>query len=192
MKNFAQNQNSQARNKNRFNKQRGNLLIDMSIATGLAAIIALIGWALVPDLLASYNASKITTELKTAIPKIQAGYNNRTSFAILTTEEVAKMRWFSDGFLEKNGNIPNGSIKTKWGDVTFAPASGNNQAVGTLDNIPSRECIKIVEDFGQAIYTSATVNSTSIKTATTALATTTASDQCNSSETNTLTFNFRR
>nr|WP_314710054.1 type 4 pilus major pilin [uncultured Comamonas sp.] len=192
MKNFAQNQNCQARNKNRFNKQRGNLLIDMSIATGLAAIIALIGWALVPDLLASYNASKITTELKTAIPKIQAGYNNRTSFAILTTEEVAKMRWFSDGFLEKNGNIPNGSIKTKWGDITFAPASGNNQAVGTLDNIPSRECIKIVEDFGQAIYTSATVNSTSIKTATTALATTTASDQCNSSETNTLTFNFRR
>lgn len=192
MKSLAQNSSSQNRKSNRWKKQRGNFLIDMSIATAIAAVIALIGWTLVPDLLASYNASKITTELKTAIPKIQAGYNNRTSFAILTTEEVAKMRWFSDGFLEKNGNIPNGAIKTKWGDVTFAPASGNNQAVGTLNNIPSRECIKIAEDFGQAIYTSATVNSTSIKTATTDLATTTASDQCNSTDTNTLTFNFRR
>jgi len=189
---FLKNSSTQARKINSCKMQRGNFLIEMSIATAIAAVLALIGWTLVPDLLASYNASKITTELKTAIPKIQAGYNNRTSFSILTTEEVAKSRWFSDGFLDKNGNIPNGSLKTKWGDITFAPASGNNQAVGTLNNIPSRECIKIAEDFGQAIYTSATVNSTTIKTATTDLAMTTASDQCNSSDANSLTFNFRR
>ena len=192
MENIPQNSSSQFRKGNRWKKQNGNFLIEMSIAAALAAVFALITWLLVPDLLASFNAWKITNELKTAIPKIQSGYNNRTSFALLTTEEVAKMRWFSDGFLDKNGEIPNGAIKTKWGDITFAPASGNNQAVGTLNNIPSRECIKIAEDFGQAIYTSATVNSTSIKTTTTPLATITASDQCNSSDANTLTFNFRR
>ena len=192
MEHLPTNSSSQFRKGKRWKKQHGNFLIEMSIAAALAAVFALITWLLVPDLLASFNAWKITNELKTAIPKIQSGYNNRTSFAMLTTEEVAKMRWFSDGFLDKNGEIPNGAIKTKWGDITFAPASGNNQAVGTLNNIPSRECIKIAEDFGQAIYTSATVNSTSIKTTTTALATITASDQCNLSDSNTLTFNFRR
>lgn len=192
MKTLAQYRSSNPRSQNYLKKQRGNFLIEMSIATALAAVLALVGWALVPDILAYYNANKITTALKTAIPKIQAGYNDRTSFATLTTEEVAKMRWFPDGFLEMSGNTPNGLIKTKWGDITFAPASGNNQAVGTLNNIPSRECIKVVEDFAQAIYTSATVNSTSVKTATTKLATTTASDQCNSTDSNIMTFNFRR
>jgi len=176
----------------KLKSQRGFGLIEMSIAAGLAGILALLGWALVPGIMAGFNASKITNELQSAIPKIQASYNNRTSFAQLTTEEVAKRRWFSDGFTETNGNIPTGKLLTKWGEITFAPASGNNQAVGTLNNIPSRECNNITESFDTSLYLSATVNSTSIKTATTPLAATTAADQCNSSESNTITFNFRR
>lgn len=172
--------------------QRGFGLIEMSIAAGLAGILALLGWALVPGILASFNASKITNELQAAIPKIQSSYNNRTSFAQLTTEEVAKRRWFSDGFTELNGNVPTGKLLTKWGEITFAPATGNNQAVGTINNIPSRECNNISESFGSSLYVSATVNATSVKTATSALAATTSAEQCNSSEANTLTFNFRR
>lgn len=176
----------------KIKKQRGYGLIELSIAAGLAAIVVLLAWAYVPGILASYNASKVTNELQSAIPKIQASYNNRTSYAGLTTAEVAKRRWFSDGMTEMTGNVPTGKILTKWGEITFGPASGNNLAVGTINNVPSRECNNITDALSSNLYVSATVNSTSIKTATTALASETAADQCNSSEANTITFNFRR
>jgi len=173
-------------------KQRGFGLPELSIAAAIAAIMALVGYALVPGLLANYNASKITNELQTAIPNIQLGYTHRTSYASLTTTEIARARWFTDGFLEKTNNVPTGKILTKWGEITFAPSSGNNQATGTMDNIPSRECNKIAEALASDLYVSATVNSTSIKTATTPLSIATAGTQCNTTETNTITFNFRR
>jgi len=178
--------------KNLSFKQRGALLAEIGMGVALISLLSLLGVMLIPGIVAGMNASKITNEMDSAVPKIQLAYTHRTSFATLTTEEVAKKRWMTDSFLERNGNVPTGRIFSKWGDITFAPAAGNNQGVGTLTAIPSRECNIITESFASNQYVSATVNGTSIKTATTALNQTTAGDQCNSSEANTVTFNFRR
>lgn len=176
----------------KLKKQSGIALPEVAMAVSLISMLSLLGITLVPGIVSGYNANKVTNELQSAIPKIQLAYNHRASFATLSTEEVAKKRWLTDGFLEKNGNVPTGKILSKWGEITFAPASGNNQAVGTINGVPSRECNLISEAFSSDTYVSATVNSASIKSATTELDQTTAGDQCNSSEANTLTFNFRR
>ena len=100
--------------KNLSFKQRGALLAEIGMGVALIALLSLLGVMLIPGIVAGMNASKITNEMDSAVPKIQLAYTHRTSFATLTTEEVAKKRWMTDSFLERNGNVPTGRIISKW------------------------------------------------------------------------------
>ncbi|PRP68497.1 hypothetical protein BUE93_22110 [Chromobacterium amazonense] len=176
------------------NKQRGMTLVELMIVLLIGAIV-LIGVVMYfGSVSASNRSSKIVAEFSTAIPAIQSAYQSRTSFATVNTAQVAQNRWMSNEFLEMTGSTPTGNIMTQWGPVTFAPAASNNQVQVTMNNIPSRECIKISEMFNGDSYITASINGTSVKDK----ATSTMVDldatgaQCNSSESNTMVFNFGR
>lgn len=174
--------------------QRGFTLMETMIVMLIIALAAVAGVILFGTISASNRANKIVTEFNVAIPSIQSAYQSRTSFATISTAQVAQNRWMSNDFLEMAGTDPTGNIMTQWGTIAFAPAAGNNQVKVTMTNIPSRECLKISEMFNGDSYITASINGTAVKNR----ATSTMVDldvtgvQCNSTETNTLVFNFGR
>jgi prepilin-type N-terminal cleavage/methylation domain-containing protein len=173
-------------------KQRGVTLIELSIVILIAGLLAALVGLILPNILASIRANKITDAFDSAIPAIQTAYQNRTSYNGLTTAQVAQNRWMGTGLTEVAAGVPTGNLLTQWGQLTFAPAANGTQAQGTLTAIPSRECIKISNAMAGDQYLTVNVNGTAVKAAAADLDLTTAGTQCNASNANTIVFTFGR
>lgn len=177
----------------RMKKQRGAMdLAQMAIALVIAALVTAVGYAVLPGLLANFKAGKITDAFNAAVPAIQTAYQNRTSYAGISTAQVAQNRWIDGGITELSGGAPTGNLITQWGTVTFASASNGTQAQATLNNVPSRECLKISTSFNTDQYQSVSVNGASVKNGINEMDLTAVGTQCNSSNANTITFTFGR
>lgn len=173
-------------------KQRGVTLIELSIVILIAGLLAALVGLILPNILASIRANKITDAFDSAIPAIQTAYQNRTSYNGLTTAQVAQNRWMGTGLTEVAAGVPTGNLLTQWGQLTFAPAANGTQAQGTLTAIPSRECIKISNAMASDQYLTVNVNGTAVKAAAADLDLTTAGTQCNANNANTIVFTFGR
>jgi type II secretory pathway pseudopilin PulG len=176
----------------KLHKQKGNLMIELAIVVAIIALLAAAMWPTMTRVFSGIRAGKVVNELNLAIPSIQTAYQNRNSYSGITTAQVATNRWFNDNFLEMNAGVPTGVIVTQWGTITFVAAASGTQVQGTLNNIPTRECVKIAESFNNDLYLTANINGSAVKTATTVLDATSVGSQCATSSTNTLTFTFGR
>lgn len=174
-------------------KQRGVAdLSQLALVILIGTLIAAVSYLVLPGMLASYRASKITDAFNTAIPAIQTAYQNRTSYTGLTTAQVAQNRWVDGGMTEMASGVPTGNLVTQWGTLAFAPASGGTQAQGTMTNVPSRECIKISNALNGDQYMSVTINGAAVKSGVTDMDLTTVGSQCNSTNASTIAFTFGR
>lgn len=174
-------------------KQRGAMdLTQLVITLAIATLVVAVGYAVLPGLFANYRAGKITDAFNAAVPAIQTAYQNRTTFAGITTAQVAQNRWIDGGITELANGVPTGNLVTQWGTVTFAPAANGAQAQATMNNVPSRECLKITGAFNNDQYLSVTVNGAAVKTAVDEMDLTSVGTQCNSSNANTIAFTFGR
>ncbi|WP_456017545.1 type 4 pilus major pilin [Pseudomonas fluorescens] len=177
----------------RMKKQRGVLdLPQMAIGLVIAVMVAAVGYAVLVPLFANFRAGKITDAFNAAVPAIQTAYQNRTSFSGISTAQVAQNRWIEGGITELSAGVPTGNLITQWGTVTFAPASNGTQAQATLNNIPSRECLKISTALNTDQYLSVAVNGATVKTGVSEMDLTSVGTQCNSSNANTIVFTFGR
>lgn len=173
-------------------KQRGYSLPELAIVILIIGLLASLAALILPGIFASYRANKITDEFNQAIPAIQTAYQNRTSFTGLTTAQVAQNRWIGSGMTEVANGTPTGNLLTQWGQLTFAPAANGTQGQGTMNDIPSRECIKIGNAMISDQYLSVNINGAAVKAANAELDLTTLGTQCNSSNANTIVFTFGR
>ncbi|WP_411566806.1 type 4 pilus major pilin (plasmid) [Pseudomonas orientalis] len=174
-------------------KQRGIAdLPQLAIVLVVGALIAAVAYAVLPNLFAGFRASKITDAFTAAVPAIQTAYQNRTSFSSITTAQVAQNRWLEGGITELSDGVPTGNLLTQWGTVTFASAANGTQAQVTLNNVPSRECLKISTALNTDQYQSVTVNGAAVKTGVSEMDLTAVGTQCNSSNANTIAFTFGR
>lgn len=178
--------------KTKNNKQRGFSLSEFAIVILLASLLAGLAALILPGVLAGIRANKIINELNVAIPAIQTAYQNKTSYTGLTTAQVAQNGWVGSGFTEIDNNVPTGNLITQWGTLTFATANTNTRVVGTLNNVPTRECIKISNTFTADQYLAATVNGTAVKSGVNGTALTVIGTQCSSTNANIITFTFGR
>lgn len=173
-------------------KQGGYSLGEMAIVLLIIGLLAGLAALVLPNILASFRANKITDEFNQAIPAIQTAYQNRTSFTGLTTAQVAQNRWIGSGITEVANGTPTGNLLTQWGQLTFAPAANGTQGQGTMTQIPSRECIKIGNAMISDQYLSVSINGAAVKNANADLDLTMLGTQCNSSNANTIVFTFGR
>lgn len=177
----------------RMKKQRGVMdLPQMAIGLVIAVMVAAVGYAVLVPLFANFRAGKITDAFNAAVPAIQTAYQNRTSFSGISTAQVAQNRWLEGGITELSAGVPTGNLITQWGTVTFASAANGTQAQATLNNVPSRECIKISTALNTDQYQSVTVNGAAVKTGVNEMDLTTVGTQCNASNANTIAFTFGR
>lgn len=177
----------------RRKKQHGIAdLPQLVIVLVVGALIAAVAYAVLPNLFANFRSSKITDAFTAAVPAIQTAYQNRTSFSGISTAQVAQNRWIEGGITEVSNGVPTGNLITQWGTVTFASAANGTQAQATLNNVPSRECIKISTALNTDQYQSVTVNGAAVKTGVSEMDLTTVGTQCNSSNANTISFTFGR
>lgn len=176
----------------RMSKQHGYSLPELAVVILIIGLIASLAALILPGILASFRANKIIDEFNIAIPSIQTAYQNKTSYSGLTTAQVAQNRWVGSGMTEVTGGVPTGNLLTQWGTLTFAPAANGTQAQGTLNNVPSRECIKISTAFTGDQYLSVTINGTAVKSGVTDMDLTAVGTQCNSNNANTIVFTFGR
>lgn len=174
-------------------KQRGAFgLPELALVILIGGLLAAAGALVLPGIFANFRANKIIDEFNVAIPSIQTAYQNRTNYSGLTTAQVAQNGWVGSGLTEMANGVPTGNLVTQWGTLTFLPVSSGTQAQGTLNNVPSRECIKITTSFTSDQYISATVNGTTVKSGVNAMDLTAVGTQCSGSGTNTITFTFGR
>lgn len=173
-------------------KQGGFGLPELAITLMITGLIAAAAMIVVPRILASVRAEKIIDEFNTAIPAIQTAYQNQTTFSSLTTAQVAQNGWVGSSFIEYSAGVPTGKLLTQWGTMAFAPIASGARAQTTLDNIPSRECVKIGNSFTNDLYLTATINGTTVKTNINAVDLTAVGTQCSSTTTNTIVFTFGR
>lgn len=176
----------------KWRSQGGFTMVELMIVLAIAALIAAVAMAFVPSIIANIRAGKITKALNVGVPAIQTSYQNATSFANLTTAQVAQKQWMGKNLTEYANGVPTGNLVTPWGNITCTSAAAGAQGQCSMNNIPTRECQNITDEFTNDMYVSATVNGASIKTATTDVDLTTAGTQCSSTTTNTITFNFGR
>ncbi|WP_137808413.1 type 4 pilus major pilin [Pseudomonas sp. G(2018)] len=173
-------------------KQGGFGLPELAIVLMIAALIAAAAFVVVPRILASVRAGKIIDEFNTAIPAIQTAYQNQTSFNSLTTAQVAQNGWLSSSFVEFAGGVPTGNLLTQWGTLTFVPISSGSQGQGSMNNIPTKECVKIGTNFTNDLYLTATINGTAVKTGVNNVDLTAVGTQCSSTPNSTIIFTFGR
>ncbi len=177
----------------RMKKQRGVAdLPQLALVILIGTLLAAVAYQVLPGIFAGFRASKITDAFSTSIPAIQTAYQNRTSYAGLTTAQVAQNRWVDSGLTEMAGGQPTGNLVTQWGTLTFLPVSNGTQAQGTLNAVPSRECVKIATALGGDQYITVTINGAAVKTGVTDMDLTAVGTQCNSSNANTIAFTFGR
>lgn len=177
----------------RMKKQRGVAdLPQLALVILIGTLLAAVAYLVLPGIFAGFRASKITDAFSTSIPAIQTAYQNRTSYAGLTTAQVAQNRWVDSGLTEMAGGQPTGNLVTQWGTLTFLPVSNGTQAQGTLNAVPSRECVKIATALGGDQYITVTINGAAVKTGVTDMDLTAVGTQCNSSNANTIAFTFGR
>lgn len=177
----------------RMKKQRGVAdLPQLALVILIGTLLAAVAYLVLPGIFAGFRASKITDAFSTSIPSIQTAYQNRTSYAGLTTAQVAQNRWVDSGLTEMAGGQPTGNLVTQWGTLTFLPVSNGTQAQGTLNAVPSRECVKIATAMGGDQYITVTINGAAVKTGVTDMDLTAVGTQCNSSNANTIAFTFGR
>lgn len=177
----------------RMKKQQGVMdLPQVAIALLIGTLVAAVAFLVLPGIFAGVRADKITDAFKTAIPAIQTAYQNRTSYSGISTAQVAQNRWVEGGMTELSAGVPTGNLVTQWGTLTFAPAANGTQAQVTLNNVPSRECIKISNNLMGDQYLSVTVNGATVKSGVTDMDLTAVGTQCNSSSENTISFTFGR
>ncbi|NWB63512.1 type 4 pilus major pilin [Pseudomonas sp. F1002] len=177
----------------RMKKQRGvSDLPQLALVILIGTLLAAVAYLVLPGIFAGFRASKITDAFSTSIPSIQTAYQNRTSYAGLTTAQVAQNRWVDSGLTEMAGGQPTGNLVTQWGTLTFLPVSNGTQAQGTLNAVPSRECVKIATALGGDQYITVTINGAAVKTGVTDMDLTAVGTQCNSSNANTIAFTFGR
>jgi prepilin-type N-terminal cleavage/methylation domain-containing protein len=170
----------------------GFSLTELAIVLGIIALIAAAAMVVVPRVLASIRAGKIIDAFNEAIPSIQTAYENQTSFANLTTAQVAQNGWLNDSFVEMAGGVPDGNLVTQWGSIVFAPTAGNTQGQATLNNIPTKECVKIGNNFMNDMYLTASINGTAVKAGPNNVNLTAVGTQCSSTTTNAIVFTFGR
>lgn len=173
-------------------KQGGFGLPELAIVVVIAGLIATAAFVVVPRILANFRAAKVVDELNIAIPAIQTAYQNQTSFTGLTTAQVAQNAWVGSSFIEYTAGVPSGKLITQWGTLAFAPVTTGAQGQGTLDNVPSRECIKIGNSFTNDMYLTATINGTKVKSNVNTVDLTAIGTQCSGTVTNTIVFTFGR
>jgi prepilin-type N-terminal cleavage/methylation domain-containing protein len=173
-------------------RQGGFSLTELAIVLGIIALIAAAAMVVVPRVLASIRAGKIIDAFNEAIPSIQTAYQNQTSFANLTTAQVAQNGWLNDSFVEMAGGVPDGNLVTQWGTIAFAPTAANAQGQATLDHIPTKECVKIGNSFMNDMYLTATINGAAVKAGPNNVDLTAVGTQCSSSTSNTIVFTFGR
>lgn len=173
-------------------RQGGFGLPELAIVLMITALIAAAAMIVVPRILASVRAGKIIDEFNTAIPAIQTAYQNQTSFSSLTTAQVAQNGWMGSSFVEYASGVPTGNLLTQWGTLTFVPIASGTQGQGTMNNIPTKECVKIGTNFTNDLYLSATINGTAVKTGVNNVDLTAVGTQCSSTATNTIVFTFGR
>ncbi|WP_181885422.1 type 4 pilus major pilin [Trinickia dinghuensis] len=176
----------------RRSRQNGFSLTELAIVLGIIALIAAAAMVVVPRVLASIRAGKIIDAFNEAIPSIQTAYQNQTSFANLTTAQVAQNGWLDDSFVEMSNGTPDGNLDTQWGTIVFVPAASNAQGQVTLNNIPTKECVKIGTNFTNDLYLTATIDGTAVKNGPNNVDLTTVGTQCSSATTNTIVFTFGR
>lgn len=177
----------------RMKKQRGVAdLPQLALVILIGTLLAAVAYLVLPGIFAGFRASKITDAFSTSIPAIQTAYQNRTSYAGLTTAQVAQNRWVDSGLTEMAAGRPTGNLVTQWGTLTFLPVSNGTQAQGTLNAVPSRECVKIATALGGDQYITVTINGAAVKTGVTDMDLTAVGTQCNSNNANTIAFTFGR
>lgn len=177
----------------RMKKQRGVAdLPQLALVILIGTLLAAVAYLVLPGIFAGFRASKITDAFSTSIPSIQTAYQNKTSYAGLTTAQVAQNRWVDSGLTEMAGGQPTGNLVTQWGTLTFLPVSNGTQAQGTLNAVPSRECVKIATALGGDQYITVTINGAAVKSGVTDMDLTAVGTQCNSSNANTIAFTFGR
>lgn len=173
-------------------KQRGFSLPELALVILIGSLLAGAAALILPGIFANFRAGKVVDEFNISIPAIQTAYQNRTSFAGLTTAQVAQNGWIGSGFTEITNGVPTGNLVTQWGTLTFVPVSTNTRAMGTMNNVPSRECVKISSSFTGDQYLAATINGTTVKSGVNTMDLTAVGTQCSSTNTNTITFTFGR
>jgi hypothetical protein len=177
----------------RMRKQRGVMdLPQVAIALLIGTLVAAVAYLVLPGIFAGLRADKITDAFKTAIPAIQTAYQNRTSYAGISTAQVAQNRWVEGGMTELAAGVPTGNLMTQWGALTFASAANGTQAQVTMINVPSRECIKISNNLMGDQYLSVTINGAAVKAGVADMDLTAVGTQCNASNANTIAFTFGR
>ena len=176
----------------KIGRQKGFSLTELAIVLGIIALIAAAAMVVVPRVLASIRAGKIIDAFNEAIPSIQTAYQNQTSFANLVTAQVAQNGWLNDSFVEMAGGVPDGNLVTQWGTIVFAPTAANTQGQVTMNNIPTKECVKIGNNFMNDMYLTATINGAAVKAGPNNVDLTAVGTQCSSTTTNTIVFTFGR
>lgn len=174
------------------NQQRGYSMTELAIVISIVIALGAMMWPTISRIFSGMRANKIGNELALVIPTIQTSYQNRTSYAGLTTAQVAQSRWISDGFIEMNAGVPTGKIITQFGNMEFAPAASNTQVEGTIDKIPTLVCTKLIDALDIPLYQSVSVNGTVVKATAADMDKTTAGTQCSSAAENTIVFTFGR
>lgn len=95
-------------------------------------------------------------------------------------------------FVEYVNGVPTGNLLTQWGTLVFVPISSGSQAQVTLNNIPTKECVKIGTNFTNDLFLTATINGTTVKTSVNNVDLTAIGTQCSSTAANTIVFTFGR
>jgi prepilin-type N-terminal cleavage/methylation domain-containing protein len=173
-------------------KQDGMTLAELMVVIVIAAVLASVAYTMVPRVMSNFRAGKITDELHTVIPTIQAAYQNQTSFANLTTSQVAKNGWIGQSWVEMAAGVPTGNLVTQWGTITFVPNATGSQVTATLTNIPARECTTIGPDLANDLYVSGSINGTVAKVSANNVDLDVVGNQCTSTTTNTIAVTFGR
>lgn len=100
-------------------KQGGFSLPELALVILIGSLLAGVAALILPGIFANFRANKVIDEFNISIPAMQTAYQNRTSFAGLTTAQVAQNGWVGSSFVEMTNGVPTGNLVTQWGTLTL-------------------------------------------------------------------------
>ena len=179
--------------KQKLSKQKGFTLVEVGIVVAIAAVIIGLGLVVVPSILSSNKANAEVSLIPAAVSKIQKAFSNQNDFSSATTAMVTKL----NAFPNEQVNQTNGTITNRWnGAVNVLPTNlhgtDNDGAAITSANIPSAECVAIVQGVERTVAR-ITVGTTVVKAVGDAAADPTAvGTACNAASTATIEYAFSK